>query len=129
MTPAPKKRQQLISLEPSEAELLEELAAETRVPKQTLLREAVGDLLAKHGKAESEQYDALRQALLESRRLASKIVEHGHQEQATVDRAKRLLRNLAQIQDVYDKNWRFSIRGAVDALLAEHKLVSPKRKR
>ena len=115
-------------LEPAQAKLLDELATATRVPKQTLLREAVGDLLVKYNKAESEQYDALRRTLLESRRLAGKILEHGHEEQATVDRAKRLLRDLDQIQDIYDQGWRFSVPKALDALLTEHKLVKPKRK-
>jgi Ribbon-helix-helix domain len=128
MTPATKKHQQLILLEPRKAKLLEELSAQTRIPRQALLREAVDDLLAKHGQLESEQYDLLRRVLLESRRLAGKVIERGHEEQATADRAKRLIRDLDQIQDAYDKHWRFSIRGAVDALLTEHKLVKPKRK-
>lgn len=50
MTPVTKKHQQLILLEPEQAALLDELAAETRIPKQALLREAVTDLLVKHGK-------------------------------------------------------------------------------
>ena len=50
MSPATQKHKQLILLEPKQAHLLEELAAETRIPKQVLLREAVSDLLGKHGK-------------------------------------------------------------------------------
>jgi predicted DNA-binding protein len=41
---------QPIYLEPEKAALLNELSAETRIPKAALLREAVDDLLAKHGK-------------------------------------------------------------------------------
>jgi predicted DNA-binding protein len=41
---------QPIYLEPEKAELLDALAAETRIPKAVLLREAVDDLLTKHGK-------------------------------------------------------------------------------
>jgi hypothetical protein len=44
-----KKHQQLLLLEPEKAELLKELAAKTRIAKQVLLREAVDDLLKKHG--------------------------------------------------------------------------------
>lgn len=46
MTPVTKKHQQLILLEPGQAALLDELAAETRIAKQVLLREAVDELLA-----------------------------------------------------------------------------------
>lgn len=42
------KHQQLILLEPDKAQLLEELAASTRIAKQVLLREAVDDLLTKY---------------------------------------------------------------------------------
>jgi hypothetical protein len=41
--------QQPLYLEPEKAELLARLSAATRIPKQVLLREAVDDLLAKHG--------------------------------------------------------------------------------
>lgn len=41
---------QPIYLEPEKAALLSELSAETRIPKAVLLREAVDDLLTKHGK-------------------------------------------------------------------------------
>lgn len=44
------KHQQLILLEHDKAALLDELSAETRIPKQILLREAVDDLLVKHRK-------------------------------------------------------------------------------
>jgi hypothetical protein len=40
---------QPIYLEPGKADLLNTLAASTRIPKAALLREAVDDLLAKHG--------------------------------------------------------------------------------
>jgi predicted DNA-binding protein len=42
--------QQPLYLEPEKAQLLDELSAETRIPKAVLLREAVDDLLMKHGK-------------------------------------------------------------------------------
>jgi hypothetical protein len=41
---------QSLYLEPDKAWLLDELAAETRVPKAVLLREAVDDLLEKYKK-------------------------------------------------------------------------------
>lgn len=48
---APRKlHQQPIYLEPERAELLDELSAETRIPKAVLLREAVDDLLVKYKK-------------------------------------------------------------------------------
>jgi hypothetical protein len=49
MTPR-KLNMQTIYLEPEKAALLDDLAAATRVPKAVLLREAVDDLLVKHGK-------------------------------------------------------------------------------
>jgi len=49
MTPR-KLHSQTIYLEPDRAALLDELAIETRIPKAVLLREAVDDLLMKHGK-------------------------------------------------------------------------------
>ena len=49
MTPR-KLQAQSIYLEPDRAELLDALAAETRIPKAVLLREAVDDLLTKYGK-------------------------------------------------------------------------------
>lgn len=68
MSPATKKHQQLILLEPAQAELLDELAAETRLPKQTLLREAVDDLLSKHHKGViTLTYVRIRAALKEAR--------------------------------------------------------------
>jgi predicted DNA-binding protein len=42
------KHQQPLYLEPEKAELLNQLAANTRIPKAVLLREAVDDLLAKY---------------------------------------------------------------------------------
>lgn len=49
MTPR-KMHQQALYLDPEKAKLLEDLSAETRIPKAVLLREAVDDLLLKHGK-------------------------------------------------------------------------------
>lgn len=45
-----KLKGQLLHLHPEKAELLNQLAAETRIPKSVLMREAIDDLLAKHGK-------------------------------------------------------------------------------
>jgi hypothetical protein len=42
--------QQSLYLEPEKAEILDQLAAETRIPKAVLLREAVDDLLVKFKK-------------------------------------------------------------------------------
>ena len=108
MSPATKKHQQLILLEPNKATALDDLAKRTRIPKQALLREAVDDLLAKHSQCPSEDYDGLRRVLKEARALAVKIDERGHAEKGTVDRAKRILQDLDQVQEVFDKNWRFS---------------------
>ncbi len=45
----------LMHLKPEKAELLKELAAETRIPRSVLMREAIDDLLAKHGKLKSSR--------------------------------------------------------------------------
>ena len=51
MDMSPRKLQlQSLYLEPPKAELLDSLAAETRIPKAVLLREAVDDLLTKYKK-------------------------------------------------------------------------------
>ena len=51
---APRRmNQQALYLTPEKAELLDQLASETRIPKAVLLREAVDDLLTKHGKGNS----------------------------------------------------------------------------
>ena len=44
------RHQQALYLDHDKAKLLDELSAETRIPKAVLLREAVDDLLMKHGK-------------------------------------------------------------------------------
>lgn len=63
------KHQQLVLLEPAKAKLLDELAAETRIPKQVLLREAVDDLLSRHRKGViTTRYLRTRAALKEARR-------------------------------------------------------------
>jgi hypothetical protein len=49
MTPR-RLQPQSLHLEPDKAELLDALAAGTRIPKAVLLREAVDDLLTKCGK-------------------------------------------------------------------------------
>lgn len=43
------KHAQTIYLDPDKADQLDALAARTRIPKASLLREAVDDLLRKHG--------------------------------------------------------------------------------
>jgi len=48
MTPR-KLHQQALYLEPEKAQQLDDLARRTRIPKAVLLREAVDDLLLKHG--------------------------------------------------------------------------------
>jgi hypothetical protein len=45
-----KLHSQPLYLEPEKAVLLSELSSESRIPKAVLLREAVDDLLTKHGK-------------------------------------------------------------------------------
>jgi hypothetical protein len=72
MTPATKKHQQLILLEPDQAELLDALAAETQIAKQVLLREAVADLLSKRNKGVMTlTYVRLRAALKAARQQLS----------------------------------------------------------
>jgi predicted DNA-binding protein len=53
MTPR-KLHTQSIYLEMDRAQLLDELAAETRIAKAVLLREAVDDLLTKYGKLKKQ---------------------------------------------------------------------------
>jgi len=45
-----RKVQSILSLEPEQAEKLQRLHENTRIPKQVLLREAVDDLFVKHKK-------------------------------------------------------------------------------
>lgn len=49
------KHTQPLYLEPEKAVLLDELAATTRIAKAVLLREAVDDLLTKHGKLKASR--------------------------------------------------------------------------
>lgn len=72
MSPATKKHQQLILLEPDQAQLLEELAAELQRPKQVLLRDAVDDLLAKHGKKSTPWYADIVIALKLAKMVATR---------------------------------------------------------
>ena len=51
------KHQQPLYLEPEKAELLNQLAASTRIPKAVLLREAVDDLLVKYRLLKSSEID------------------------------------------------------------------------
>lgn len=44
-----KKQLQSITLEPGQVEALKRLRAQTRIPKADLVREAIDDLLTKHG--------------------------------------------------------------------------------
>jgi predicted transcriptional regulator len=50
-----KRTAQLMHLDPDKVELLKELAAETRIPKSALMREAIDDLLVKHRKLRRPQ--------------------------------------------------------------------------
>ncbi len=70
MAPATNKHKQLILLQPTQAVLLDKLAAETRISKQNLLREAVEDLLGKYGMAESKFIDSIKEALQAGRAQA-----------------------------------------------------------
>jgi predicted transcriptional regulator len=45
-----KRAIETLYLDPEKLELLKQLAADTRIPRSVLLREAVDDLLVKHGK-------------------------------------------------------------------------------
>lgn len=59
---------QSLYLEPEQAKLLDEVAAETRIPKAVLLREAVDDLLSRYGKGViSPRYVKIRSALKAAR--------------------------------------------------------------
>ena len=73
MAPVTKKHQQLILLEPEQARLLDELAAELGTPKQVLLRSAVQDLLAKHAKADSPWYADIVMALRGARAVVNRF--------------------------------------------------------
>jgi Ribbon-helix-helix domain len=95
---------QPIYLEPDKAAKLDALAAETRIRKAELLREAVDDLLAKHGKDSSELYDTLRAFLRTSRAVATRVVHRGYRGKATEDRARRMLTDVEKLQSVFDKN-------------------------
>lgn len=44
-----KRSVEVAYLDPEKLELLKRLAADTRIPRAVLMREAVDDLLAKHG--------------------------------------------------------------------------------
>lgn len=71
---APRKKElQSLYLDPVQAKLLDDLAAETRIPKAVLLREAVVDLLAKHAKAESPWYADIVMALKAGLPLANRM--------------------------------------------------------
>ena len=62
------RHQQALYLDHDKAELLDHLAAETRIAKAVLLREAVDDLLSKHRKGViTPTYVRLRAALKEAR--------------------------------------------------------------
>lgn len=105
MTPIIRKRQQLLLLEPKKALLLGELAAETRIPKQVLLREAVDDLLAKHGKLRSESWEDLRTVLRDSHALADTEALLGHDDR-TKQQAARVRQVIQSVRDLFDKGWR-----------------------
>jgi hypothetical protein len=50
-----KRTAQLMHLDPDKVKLLKELAAQSRVPKSVLMREAIDDLLVKHGKLKASR--------------------------------------------------------------------------
>jgi ribosomal protein L17 len=64
--------QQALYLEQGTATLLDELAAETRIPKASLLREAVDDLLTKHGKMNNAWYADIVAALRAAKAVANR---------------------------------------------------------
>ncbi len=49
------RHQQAIYLDHDKADLLDELSAETRIPKAALMREAIDDLLVKYGKLKARR--------------------------------------------------------------------------
>jgi predicted transcriptional regulator len=53
--PTTKRNVQSLYLDHDKAKLLDELAAETRIAKAVLLREAVDDLLTKYGKLKQKR--------------------------------------------------------------------------
>jgi Ribbon-helix-helix domain len=106
MTPTT-KHQQLILLEHEKAELLEKLAEKSRVPKQVLLREAVDDLLAKHGVVETETSEMLRSLLKEARALAVHIYPRADG-YTTARRCHKVKSYAEKLMKVYHQNWRFS---------------------
>jgi hypothetical protein len=59
-------------LDPPIHEALKALTKETRVPTASYLREAVDDLLAKHGRADSPTYDVVRSALRKARPILTR---------------------------------------------------------
>jgi Ribbon-helix-helix domain len=64
---------QSIYLEPVKAELLDELAAETRIPKAALMREAIDLLLLHHGKlSEPSSRKLVREAISSALRVVNK---------------------------------------------------------
>lgn len=71
---APRKlHQQAIYLESENADLLDQLSAETRIPKAALLREAVDDLLTKHGKSNNAWYADIVSALRLGKTMARQL--------------------------------------------------------
>lgn len=72
MTPR-KLNAQPLYLEPDKADSLDQLSAEIKIPKAVLLREAVDDFLAMHGKGATPFVDLLRDALQKSHRLVLKL--------------------------------------------------------
>lgn len=71
MTPR-RLHQQALYLTPEKAETLDRLAAEARIPKAVLLREAVDDLLAKHGKANNAWYADIVSTLRAAKAVANR---------------------------------------------------------
>jgi hypothetical protein len=64
-----KRTIETLYLDQDKLDLLKQVADETRIPRAVLAREAIDDLLAKHGKASSDSYDQLRSALKKARAI------------------------------------------------------------
>jgi hypothetical protein len=64
-----KRAFETVYLDHEKLDLLKKLAKDTRIPRAVLAREAIDDLLAKHGMASSDSYDQLRTALKKARAI------------------------------------------------------------
>lgn len=104
MSPATKKHQQLILLEPEKAALLDALSAETRVPKQVLLRDAVDDLLAKHAKANTQWYAEIVAALRQGRAIANRLEQQSTEEPTWRAKCEEFRKRVRELLTILGKN-------------------------